>query len=245
LRFSVDEDNIITLKAWASQNKQDCVETQIARGGLAAKLYADLERTLSSLMAHSRSVQVEHDVLRLSRAIVNTILSASDPVTGETRLEQKQKAQRQINTLQDYQQKNLTPLSRYQFGLMAQAITNSLLSSEEKSRLDQLLEELKQALEDLADPAVMERLEEKLEKWYEDVPIAVDLTKAENIAGLLEADYPKEAKQIRHQADQLRRLYRHPNLSLFKEARSQLHAYFSNFSWDDTPSRRFDRDVCL
>ena len=245
LRFSVDEDNIITLKAWSLQNKSVCVETQIARGGLAAKLYADLERTLSSMIANSRSIQVEHDVLRLSRTIITTILSASDPVTGETRLEQKQKAQRQINTLQGYQQKNLAPLSKYKFGLMAQAITTALLSQEEKSRLDKLLEEFKQALEDLADPAIMERLEEKLSKWYEDVPIAVDLARAQNIATLLEADYPTEAKQIRHQADQLRRLYRHPNPTLFKEARSQLQAYFSNFSWDDTPTRRFDRDVCL
>lgn len=245
LRFSVDEDNIITLKAWSLQNKQVSVETQIARGGLAAKLYADLERTLSLMVANSRSVQVEHDVLRLSRTIVTTILSASDPVTGETRLEQKQKAQRQINTLQGYQQKNLTPLSRYQFALVAQAVTASLLSPEEKSRLNRLLEELKQALEDLADPAVMERLEEKFDKWYEDIPIAADLARAENIIALLEKDYPGEAKQIRHQANQLRHLYRHPNPSLFKEARGQLHAYFSNISWDDTPTRRFDRDVCL
>ena len=180
LRFSVDEDNIITLKAWASQNKQDCVETQIARGGLAARLYADLERTLSLVIANSRRAHVEHDALRLSRTIVSTILSASDPVTGETRLEQKQKAQRQINTLIGYQQKNLAPLSLYQFGLMAQAAADSILSREEKSRLSRLLEEIKQAMEDLADPAIMERLEEKLRKLYEDIPIAADFASREH-----------------------------------------------------------------
>ena len=71
-----------------------CVEAQIARGGLAAKLYNDLERTLSSIIATCSRASIEDDVLCLSRTVVSTILSASDPITGETRVEQKQKAQR-------------------------------------------------------------------------------------------------------------------------------------------------------
>jgi molecular chaperone DnaK len=246
MRFTVDEDNIITMKAWSLQNEQLCVESQIARGGLAAKLYNDLERTLSSIIANCRRGSIEDDALRLSRSVVSTILSASDPITGETRVKQKQKAQLQISTLKNCQQKNIAPLSLYRFALIAQAESENILSHQENLRLKNILDELKQALENLDDVTKFENLKKRLEEFYHDMPIASDLARAENAASIIEGDCPNEAKQIRKQAKKLADLHRHQNKVLTESTRETLYDLLdSNISWYDAPSGRFDRDVCL
>jgi molecular chaperone DnaK len=246
LRFSVDEDNIITMKAWSLQNEQLCVETQIARGGLAAKLYNDLEHTLSSIIANCSRASIEDDALRLSRSIVSTILSASDPITGETRAEQKQKAQHQINTLKGCQQKSIAPLSLYEFALIVQTTSANILSDEQKSCLKNILEEFKQALENLNDTTTFERLKKELEKFYDDAPTTVDLARAENAASVIDAHYPDEAKQIRKQARRIVDLHKQENEDLTKSARETLYEFIhARVSWSDTPTGRFDRDVLL
>ena len=248
LCFSVNEDNIITMKAWSLQNEQLEVEAQIARGGLTAKLYNDLERTLSTIINSCQSSGIEYDVLRLSRTVVATILSASDPITGETRAAQKQKAQHQINTLKDCQQKNIAPLSLYEFALAAQKIgsTYYIFSNEEKIRLQNILTELKQALGDLDDVTKFKRLDEELESFYADIPIASDLVIAEKAASFIEIDHPNEAKRIRSQAKKFADLYLYQNEGLAESARETLYELIdSRVSWSDIPSRRFDRDVTL
>lgn len=246
LRFSVDENNIITMKAWSLQNEQQSVETEIARGGLAAKLYNDLEQSLSSIIANCRTVSVEDDAISLSRYVVLTILSASDPVTGETRIEQKLKAQHQIETLKSCQQKNIAPLSIYQFAQMAQTASINILSNEEAVRLTTILEDFKEALENLDDIVKFEHLKEKLNEFYDDVPIAADLARAENAVFVIKDDYPSEAKQIRNQAKTLADFYISQKKELTENARQILNKLiYSNLSWSDTPSGRFDRDVCL
>lgn len=247
LRFSVDEDNIITMKAWSLHNEQQSIEAQIARGGLAAKLYNDLESTLSSIIADCTEATLEEDILALSRFVVTTILSASDPVTGETRLDQKQKAQRQISTLKYCQEQDIAPLTQYKFAVCAQTESAPILSSEDNARLSALVERFKQALHNLDDAEEFENLDEELEQFYEDLPIAADLASAENAAVVLIADeFIKEAKQIRQQAKILASLYGHGNKKAIEDAREQLseliHAEISYFS----PSQgRFDRDVHL
>lgn len=246
LRFSVNEDNIITMKAWSLKNEQMCVEAQIARGGLAAKLYNDLERTLSSIIATCSRASIEDDVLCLSRTVVSTILSASDPITGETRVEQKQKAQNQINTLKDYQQKNIAPLSLYEFARIAQTESANILSDEENLRFKNIVKELKQALEDLDDATKFENLRNELNKFYKDTPIVVDLARAENAASIIEDEAPSDAKQIRKQAKRLADLHKQQNNALTTSVKEILYELInSNISWDDMPSGRFDRDVCL
>jgi hypothetical protein len=246
LRFSVDENNIITMKAWSLQNEQQFVETEIARGGLAAKLYNDLEQSLSSIIANCRKASIEDDAINLSRYIVLTILSASDPVTGETRIEQKLKAQRQIETLKNCQQKNIAPLSLYKFAQMAQAAATNIISNEEAKRLTIILKNFKKALENLDDAAKFEHLKEKLNKFYDDVPIAADLARAENAAFIMEDDSPNEAKQIRNQARILVALHVNQKKELAENVRQLLNELiYSNVSWSDIPSGRFDRDVCL
>lgn len=246
LRFTVDEDNIITMKAWSLQNEQLSVEAQIARGGLAAKLYNDLEQTLSTVMANSSRGSVERDALRMSRNVIATILSTSNPITGETNVEQKQKAQQQILTLKNCQQKDIAPLGLYEFAVIVQTKAGHFLTYEEKLRLDNIIEELKQALENLDDAEKFEYLKEKLENIYEEAPIAPDLARAEAIASMLESDYPNDAKKIRKQAETLKGLRRHPNKDLIEQERENLHELiYSTVSWSDSPSGRFDRDVCI
>ena len=246
LRFSVDENNIITMKAWSSQEEQESIETEIARGGLAAKLYNDLEQSLSSIVANCSSINIEDDAIKLSRYVVSTILSASDPVTGETCIEQKLKALRQIETLRNCQQKNIPPLSLYEFAQMAQTASANTLSNEEAMRLTNILENFKSALENLDDVTKFEQLEKELKNFYEDVPIAAALARAENAAFVLEYDSPADAKQIRNQAKTLAAFHASQNKELAENARRILNELiYSNVSWSDMPSGRFDRDVCL
>jgi len=246
LRFSVDEDNIITMKAWALENEQLSVEAQIARGGLAAKLYNDLERTLSSILAHAQSESFEIDTLELSRQVVTTILSASDPITGETRLDKKQKAQQQIKTLKELQNKDIKPLNYYQFLQSAYHQSKDILSEKDKKRMNQLLNKLNQALEDLTDINLFVKLDKELDKFYDDVPVTSDLAHAESAALCFDKNDPGEAKQIRRLANQLRNAYQTSNKMLIEKESNALLSYLhSNLSWSDDPTRRFDRDVCI
>ncbi|HBI21983.1 MAG TPA: hypothetical protein DDY37_05290 [Legionella sp.] len=246
LRFSVDEDNIITMKAWSLHNEELSVEAQIARGGLAAKLYNDLEHVLSSIIAHSESRSMEFDALRLSRTIVSTIHQASDPITGETCVEQKNKAQQQINTLKHCQEKDLSPLSRYQFALIAQEKAKSVLSAEEQSRLSVIIDAYQQALADLDNVDSIEQLDDELEDFYDDFHIVAKLAQAEDTASSLERHFPREAKLIRNQAIKLAQLHGQPDQDLIEDAEYQLNKLMhSEFSWSDRPTGRFDRDVQL
>ena len=138
-------------------------------------------------------------MLRLSHTVVSTILSVSDPITGETRVAQKQKAQQQINTLKDCQQKNIAPLNLYEFALEAEKIGSAycIFPNGKKIQLQNILVKLKQALEELDDVTKFKRLEEELESFYVDVPIATDLVMAEDAASFIEVDHPNEARRIR------------------------------------------------
>jgi len=246
LRFSVDEDNIITMKAWSLANQEFAVEAQIARGGLAAKLYNDLERTLSSIVANCDHGSVEYDALCLSRTVVSTILSASDPVTGETCVEYKQKAQRQINVLQDYQQRDLSPLSNYKFGLIAQVEAAAILTSEEKISLQNTLVDFKQALEILDDGAKLDALITSLDEFFAAVPTADVLARAENAAQLLETGHVTVSRNIRKQAANLVNLHlsRQP-VAIIKNARDGILELCDSIIDYSAPSGRFYRDVCL
>lgn len=246
LRFSVDENNIIAMKAWSLQNEQQSVETEIARGGLAAKLYNDLEQTLSAIVSNSHSAAVEGDVLKLSRYIVSTILSASDPITGETRLEQKLKAQRQIETIKSCERRSIAPLALYELAQIAQKVTDNIISPDESMRLRSILEEFKEALSSLDDIDKFERLNKELDKFYDDVPTAVDLARAENAIILIKDIDPSEAKRIRNQAKTLADFHLGQNKELTENARQILRTLVNEIlSWPDIPSGRFDRDVCL
>lgn len=246
LRFSVDEDNIITMKAWSLKNEQQSIEAQIARGGLAAKLYNDLERALSIIVANSDRRSVEEDAIDLSRTVIATILSASDPITGETRLEQKYKAQRQIQTLIECGQKNSAPLAIYEFAKIAQSAAAKILSSDEALKLQQLIQQLEQALVDLEDSALIKKLEDELEAFYKEVPIVADLAHAESSARLYDNDSKNEAKQIRMQAKKLADSYiQKDNVLVDSERKALGQLLHEKVSWYEPPSRRFDRDVCL
>lgn len=247
LRFSVDEDNIITMKAWSLLNEHENIEAQIARGGLAAKLYNDLESTLSSIVAQSTDATVEEDAIALSRCVVTTILSASDPMTGETRVEQKQKAQRQINTLKQCQQCNIAPLAQYKFAVIAQTESATVISKEDNERLIALVERFKLALENLDDSDEFENLDRELTEFYEDVPIVADLARAENAIALLIAyDSIKEAKQIRSQVKIMLNLFGHEDEDAFEDAREQLEDMVdAEVSYYNPSQGRFDRDVHL
>lgn len=246
LRFSVDEDNIIAMKAWSLQNEQLCIETQIARGGLSTKLYNDLEQTLSAIIANCNYGSTEGDILKLSRAVVSTILAASDPVTGETRPEQKQKAQTQMMTLKGIQQENLAPLRSYQFALIAEEQSADILSTEDSLRLKSKIEELKQALENLDNITKFKTLDEEFDAFYDEVPIAADLATAVESAEFVQSYDSSGAKKIRNQAKVLSDLYKQKKEAAVSLARDTLHEVMdSMLSWGDRPSRRFDRDVRL
>ena len=246
LRFSVDENNIITMKASSFTNEQHTVEAQIARGELAAKLYNDLEQTLSSVITNCTSRSVEMDVLSLSRKIVTTILSASDPLTGETNNEQKQKVLKQINALKIIRDKDLPVLRQYEFALVAQQESAHLLSDKDAARFNHLIEEYQQALSDLDDIEKLEALADELDDFYDEEPIVFDLAAAKETADWWAHEYPSEAKQIRQRAKKLSDLYQNADDEAIETARDDLHDYMdSQTGYGDRPHGHFDRDVRL
>ena len=246
LRFSVDEDNIISMKAWSLRDETLCVEAQIARGGLAAKLYNDLEQTLSSIISACRDSSVEYNVLRLSQSVVSTILLASDPITGETCSAQKEKAQRQIQTLKSCQQNNMSPLSQHRFVQLTLHNLANVLSDDEQQQLNTISENLKHALDHLDDSEQLLKLKEDVEAFYHNVPIAGVLTRAMNAAQLVLADYPKDAKDIRNQAKIVTELYRRGDDEAYEDALDRLNYLIYPIFSSSAPSRgRFERDVRL
>ena len=247
LRFSVDEDNIITMKAWSVHDEQQSIETPIARGGLSLKLYNDLENTLSFIVANSADLSIEQDALALSRFIIPTILSASDPVTGETRLDQKQKAERQIETLRQCQENEIAPLCQYEFAKAALTTSVDVLSETEYARLTTLVQRFKQAIDALDEGDVMIEIDKALDNFYKEVPIAAELGDAECSADVLVTlGYPKEAKQIREQAKKVISAYVSGNEDVYDDAleilEQLIHSEMSNYS---PATRRFDREVSL
>lgn len=246
LRFSVNEDNIITMKAWSLKNEELSIEACIARGGLSAKLYNDLECTLSSIIADSDRGSVEDDLLRLSRSVVASILSASDPITGETRLEQKQKAQQQIDTLKHCQKNNVVPLREYKFALKVLEQGAAIFSHAEKKCLEHMIEELKQALENLDDVQKFVTIEKELDAFYEDVPTALVLAKAKDAALYIDTFHLGDGKQLRNLAKTLVTLHKHQSEEQTESMRYTILEFIdSRLSWSDNPTRRFDRDVSL
>lgn len=245
LRFSVDEDNIITMKAWSLSDEKQSIEAQIARGGLAAKLYNDLETTLSTAVANCQNGTTENDLLALSRTVVATILAASNPLTGETIQDQKHKAERQIHTLKHIQEKDLAPQAQYHFALIAKKLAASLLPKEAIERLSSLLDQSKQAIDNLDCPEQFVTVDEGLEQFFEDFPVVSHLTLADNVVKILSDDgYHKEAKKIREQADTLSNLYSTDQPT--EEANDYLDFLIhSQFSWHNPAQGRFDRDVHL
>jgi len=245
LRFAVDENNIITMKAWPLEDKKQAIEAAIARGGLAAKLYNDLEHTLSAIIATNHSANLEEDVLDLSKYIVTTILAASDPITGETRVEAKLKAQRQIETLKICQEQNIAPLGKYEFAQMSQTAAAGIITSGEMARLTAIIDNFAIALENLDDGAKFKQLEEELEQFYDDVPIASELAEAENAALVIAVNDPSEARRIRAGMKALATAYASKQLEAIEKARHALYIMANENLSHGMPSGRFDRDVCL
>ncbi len=247
LQFTVDEDNIITMKTWSLDRQEAMMEAKIARGGLATKLYNDLERMLSSIVATSTDRKIERDILRLSRYVASTILGASNPVTGETCEVHKKKAQNQIVLLQTCQEKNLAPLALYDFALRVQQSTGQVLAINEAQKLTQLLEALESAIERLDDIEQLEHLQTEIEQFYEKVPIAPEIGEADHLADYFDKSDPSDAKNIRKRIAAIKQAYKHQDTQRQVKAERELRQYIrERFDWgDNKPIGRFDRDVRL
>jgi len=246
LQFSVDEDNIITMKAWSLKNEQNCVESQIARGGLSAKLFQDLETTLSSVVSTSQDLTIELDTIHLSRQIVSNILLASDPNTGETNLEFKQKAQRQIETLKNLSIQELTPLSHYNFAKLAYTEAEPYMDTELSIKFNTLLLRYQEALTALDNADLFIELDEELDDLYKDHPYLLDLAHAFDAAASMDEFDKKTANKLREQAKKLASLHDHADEALQDNARDIMYNMIhDNLTFSSTPSGRFDRDVRL
>jgi molecular chaperone DnaK len=246
MQFSVDEDNIITMKAWSLKKEAHVVETQIARGSVSAKLYNELENTLSSIIAQASREAVTYNALYLSRQIVSTILSASDPVTGSVNNELKKKAEKQINMLKRGQEKDLAPYPRYRFALHVKKEAWPVLKEVEKSRLESLIDEFSLALHTV-DVEKFEQLDEEISAFYEDVPIASILGRARNIIESLHTyNNPEGGNSIRKQIKKVVDAYqRDDQMIIEKETENLEEIIYGEYSFNEQPTRRFDRDVNL
>lgn len=246
LEFSVDENNIIRMKASSVKNTALSTEARIARGGLAAKLYSDLERSLSTIVATGKSAAVEADILQLSRKVVSTITEVSDPHTGETSIEQKNKAQDQISTLKALSKKDISPRSAYQLALTAQTLAADILTQEEKKQLDNTIETFSNAIEDLNNIDKLEECESTLKTLYDEHHLLLALARSQSLANELENENYNHAKTIRKKIKKIINYHAANEQEKLKEAEHELNYFVhSNYSFSDEPTRRFDRDVTI
>ncbi|MBK8204394.1 MAG: Hsp70 family protein [Bdellovibrionales bacterium] len=244
LHFSVDEDNIISMEAVSVTNPRRKVAAQIARGGLVTMLYGDLERSLSEIVACCKSGTSADDALELSKTIVSGILEVSDPRTGRTRPEVKRQVQTQIANLGHIFKKHDAPLAKLNFVEMALEAATPILSPDEEVRLKSISSGLHEQLESLTDEKRINQLFENLAGFWNEVPVAAELARAQNIAEI--AGQSELARSIRTKMQELIDASIGGKKDRIAEIRENLAAKaFMNFSFDDTPSRRFDRDVTL
>ena len=246
LEFSVDENNIIHMKASSVKNTALSTEARIARGGSAAKLYSDLETGLSTIIATGKSGTVEEDILRLSHKVVSTISQVSDPNTGETSTEKKNKAQKQINTLKTLSKKEIVTLSGYQMAVKAQTFAADILNQTEQKRLDDVVEKFNHAIENLDNADHIEECESTLDDIYEDYPLLLELTRSQILADELEDENRSHAKTIRKKIKKIVNYHVGNEPDKVEETEHELkHFVHSNYSFSDEPTRRFDRDVTI
>lgn len=247
LRFSVDEDNIITMKAWSLENSAHCIEAQIARGGVAAKLYNDLESTLSSIVAQCEHISMEEDSFLLSRKIVSNILSISDPMTGETCMDKKRNVEKQITTLKGLQRHQITPKGLYEFALVTQEVAESLLTDDEHKQLNEMVIKLNSLINELNDIDAFVALKSSLHDFYDDRPTVPLLTQAHLASKDIKSSHPEEARIITNLAQQVVNAHKESDEEKRENAADDLSYYLnSHFTFSDKQaSRRFDRDVNL
>ncbi len=245
MMFSVDEDNIINIKAWSEKDTQQVIEAQIGRGGLVAKLYHDLENVLSRIAAQAKKEDVREDVQRLSQHVATSILSVADPLTGEVRNEQKQHAQQQIATLLALHEKGVAPLLAYEFCLKGRNAAEAALTDAEKNRVDALLTQMREALETLTDADKILQLDGAIDEFFDDVPIAFVLARAAD--GLRSFERDNETGNAREMRDYMKKLienrYNEADYEQFSVKINML--LYMNFSYDNVSTHRFDRDVVL
>ena len=245
LRFTVDEDNIIGLQATSVTNPRRKVESQIARGGMALKLYSDLERTLADSIAHASSGTAEDDALRLSENIVNGILQASIQQSSSMRSEQKRTVQKQINNLGELIKKEDAPLSRLEFGEAALECAAEVLPAADEHELrHEIVAPLRFELENLKDVEHQIELLEKLHNFWKKAPIAAEMTRAHCAVENLGSSKITETIQLKMK--ELKVAYQTKSLSSIDDARKALESSHAHlFDYSDAPARAFDRDVVL
>ncbi|MGE0526562.1 MAG: Hsp70 family protein [Bdellovibrionales bacterium] len=244
LRFSVNEDNIISLEVTSLTNPKRKVLGQIARGGVVIKLFGDLERAMSEAVAISPSQTTSVDALELSARIVDTILDSADPRTGATRPEKKRLAQSQISTLGELLKKQSSPLARTKFAHRALEVAKPVLNAEQAAELRELSHSLDYELTRLENPNALDKQLTQLGDFWDRAPKAVRLTQAHLC--IENAGKSALARTLQEQVNRLIRAHEEGNSEVVERAESEItREIITNFDLRDAPSRRFDRDVTL
>lgn len=243
LRFSVDEDNIISLEATSVTNPARKVAGQIARGGMVTKLYADLEKTLSDIAATCTSESSNVDALELSERIVSNILETTEPRTGKTRPEKKLIVQKQIVNLGELLKRTEAPLARLKFAEEALEAAKPILTSGQEGELKHLVHSLQDGLTSLLEVKPMEDSFKQLDALWDRVPAASSMARAQDC---LEDAGTELARSIRAKMQRCIEASQRRDQEAMIEATAALdREIMKNFYFSDSPSRRFDRDVTL
>jgi hypothetical protein len=149
--------------------------------------------------------------------------------------------------LKEYQAQDLSPCHEYRFANAVLKVAAPILSAEEKSTLETMIQTLHMALEDLAAGEHLSSLIEALDDFYDDRPILRDLGIAARIIELNEKKEPMDCKRIQHLMQQVFNVYASFEDKLIRRrAHAALTEYMEdNFTSYDRPTRHFDREVCL
>ena len=244
LVFTVDEDNIISMHASTDMQPRSQISAQIARGGLTAKLYADLERTLSAIIAKCDSETGTIDALQISSVIAAGILETTEAKTGAVHSDKKKTVQRQIANLSTIILQNSAPLARIEFAQKALTSAASVMTDTQINKLKALITDIDAEMMQLEQPERLKSLFDDLQKFWSEAQAASQITHAVFASETIGTR--SIVSSIENKIKDLIFAHKSGDKNLISSVSENLDFEIGSYlSFNDAPSRRFDRDIIL
>ncbi len=201
LRFEINEDNIIHMRAWPLDHSERCIQGVIARGGLVPKLYTDLESALRKAFSKTdQKTQSMPSYQSVARIIVENIQKVVDPVSAQVNADQKRKVLAQLKTLDIMLSSAEDPFQWVGYCQALQSFGLRLMSQGECARFSELATHYLQAAQDFTQWSRIMELRDSLERCLQSLNhagILDSLVRTEIMAEQRHERHPSEARRLR------------------------------------------------
>lgn len=246
LRFEIDEDNIIRMQARALGDETETSEAIIARGGLALRLFGDLEKTLSDI-SHKSCPKAFQEFLQLSKVVSETILLLSDPSLMDRRTELKTRAFAQIATLKELSEKKMTPIYLLRSAKSFHEKAPGAVDEKSQKIIDDIVETLMSATLDLTSISPFISADIAFENLMESDSNTNEIADALDTANQGIVKWPRTSEKIWATLKDLATARKVDDKAGMQIAQSKIADILAEFTDDLPPSNRnhFDRDVRL